>query len=180
MSGSELCIFVCDSIAQNEQLSLAPGLTGHLCRMFSGKGGKMKKVILVGILIVLGGCSATQNMDKGLRALSGKKIDTAFRILGYPENKQEFNGVTVYIWNNSLNTVRVYTEPRMVYGTVGKEEIRTIVNENQYVPVTLSCRIQIAVDKNGYIKDYSYDDDGGCLSYSRRLEKYTDYGSLYY
>ncbi|KQJ38160.1 hypothetical protein AM270_21095 [Escherichia coli] len=119
-------------------------------------------------------------MDKGLRALSGKKIDTAFRVLGYPENKQEFNGVTVYIWNNSLNTVRVYTEPRMVYGTVGKEEIRTIVNENQYVPVTLSCRIQIAVDKNGYIKDYSYDDDGGCLSYSRRLEKYTDYGSLYY
>lgn len=55
MSGSGLCIFVCDSIAQNEQLSLAPGLTGHLCRMFSGKGGKMKKVILVGILIVLGG-----------------------------------------------------------------------------------------------------------------------------
>lgn len=159
---------------------MAPGLTGHLCRMFSGKGGKMKKVILVGILIVLGGCSATQNMDKGLRALSGKKVDTAFRVLGYPENKQEFNGVTVYIWNNSLNTVRVYTEPRMVYGTVGKEEIRTIVNENQYVPVTLSCRIQIAVDKNGYIKDYSYDDDGGCLSYSRRLEKYTDYGSLYY
>lgn len=138
----------------------------------SGKGERMKKIIFGCIIIVLGGCSATQNMDRGLRALSGKKIDAAFSVLGYPENKQEFNGVTVYVWSKSLNTVRVYTEPRTVYGTVGKEKIQTFVNESQYVPVTLSCRIQIAVDKNGYIKDYSYDDDGGCLSYSRRLEKY--------
>lgn len=132
----------------------------------------MKKLIFPALFFFLNGCAMTDYMDSGLRALSGKKIDTAFNVLGYPENKQVFDGTTVYTWHKRLNTLRNYTTPQDTYGTIGKETFRVTVTETQYVPVTVSCKVQIAVDKRGYIKNYSYDDDGACDTYSLRLEKY--------
>ncbi len=132
----------------------------------------MKGVMVSVCLFFLSGCAMTDYVGAGLQALDGKKVDVAFKVLGYPDRTQEFDGTTVYTWINTLNTVRAYAVSRPSYGKVGREYFEMTMIENQYVPVTLSCKIQIAVDKNREIRHHSYEDNGGCDTWSRQLKDY--------
>lgn len=108
----------------------------------------------------------------GLQTLIGKNVDIAFKVLGYPDQKHIFNNTVVYTWNKSQSSVRTYSTPQVTSGIIGDKSFKATIIENQYIPVNESCKIQLAVDSHGYIKSFDYDDEGGCYSYSLRLEKY--------
>jgi hypothetical protein len=59
----------------------------------------MKRILSVFILlVVLTGCAST-HMNKGLQKLTGMDIETAFSVLGYPNEKQAYGDEIVYIWS---------------------------------------------------------------------------------
>lgn len=132
----------------------------------------MKILMFIGVLL-LSGCMSTDYLDNSLRRLTGKPIKVAFRYIGYPEQKQSFDDVTVYTWRREENSVDTYLVPRTTTGKTGEKSVRLTTTEEQYVPVIKTCKIQLVVDKAGYIKDYNYDDNDGCYFYYQRLEPLT-------
>lgn len=132
----------------------------------------MRKAILSGVL-VLTGCATFGQMDEGLNALKGKDKSVAFEALGYPTQEQQFDDTKVYTWANKTNGVAMYSTPQTTFGTVGNTSFYGTTTETGYVPVEYACKIQIATDMKGTIKNYNYDGNmGGCEGYIRRLNNY--------
>ncbi|HGB4253021.1 TPA: hypothetical protein ACIVG6_001900 [Salmonella enterica subsp. enterica serovar Virchow] len=121
-------------------------------------------------VLLLSGCMSTDYLDNGLQSLTGKPIEVAFQYLGYPDQKQSFDDLTVYTWRRAENSVDTYIAPQTTTGKTGEKTVRLTSTEMQYVPVTKTCKIQLAVDKTGYIKNYNYEDNNGCYFYYQRLE----------
>lgn len=132
----------------------------------------MKKKILV-VTLFLTGCATFGQMDEGLNSLIGKDKNIAFQALGYPSQEQTFDDTNVYTWTNSTTGVAMYSSPQTTYGTVGNTSFYGTTTQTNYLPVEYSCKIQVATDKEGKIKNYNYSGNmGGCESYIYRLNSY--------
>lgn len=132
----------------------------------------MRKLVLTSLLL-LSGCATFGQMNDGLNALKGKDKTIAFEALGYPNQEQTFDDTKVYTWANSVNDVAALTSPQLTTGTVGSTSFSASTMQTDYVPVTYSCKIQIATDMSGIVKNYNYDGNmGGCEPYIHRLNNY--------
>jgi len=131
-----------------------------------------KTVAVAAILVALTGCAFT-HMTKGLQALSGHGIQTAFSVLGYPDAKQEYGGDTVYIWSTNRSGVLFLPQTSATQGYVGITPVYGMTTYNQAVPINYKCTIKIVADSNGMIKYCEWGgNEGGCRSYASRLSRY--------
>lgn len=132
----------------------------------------MKKIILITV-VFLAGCVTFGQMNDGLNKLQGKDKTVAFEALGYPSQQQTFDDTTVYTWSNAVNDVAALSSPQLTTGAIGSTTFNATTIQTDYVPVTYTCKIQIATDKTGKIKNYNYDGNmGGCETYIHRLNNY--------
>ncbi|MGK0799976.1 hypothetical protein ACRE5N_03335 [Klebsiella pneumoniae] len=132
----------------------------------------MRKMLLI-FTLLLSGCVTFTQMNDGLNALKGKDKKIAFEVLGYPSQEQNFDDTKVYTWVNSVNDIAALSSPQITTGTFGNKSFNATTLQTDYVPVTYSCKIQIATDTSGIIKNYNYDGNmGGCESYIHRLNNY--------
>ena len=118
----------------------------------------------------------------GLQALKGKDIRTAIEYLGYPDDKKEIIGDTVYTWASSGTYTDVYPITDFdrgrfeVDGKRGTFETRntSYVSEvNSY-----SCVIRMATGDDDIIKStQAASSSGGCSYYHGQFERLlTDFG----
>ncbi len=132
-------------------------------------------VVLLGLSFLLSACAFDQ-MDKGLTALRGEKIQTAFNYLGYPDTEQVIAGSKVYTWGTSYSQTAImpvtnYTSGN-VYGYGGSANYHG--TSTSYVPQTYNylCILKIITDKKGVIINGQYEgNEGGCSDYGSALNK---------
>jgi hypothetical protein len=80
----------------------------------------MKQFVTISFLIpILSGCATFGQMEEGLNALMGNKIETAFDVLGYPSGKQEYGSDTLYIWGRNVSGGLVLPYTATTSGYVG-------------------------------------------------------------
>jgi hypothetical protein len=131
-----------------------------------------KSGIAVVVLMLLVGC-AFNDMERGLEAMQGRPIQTAFSVLGYPDAKQEYAGDTVYVWTTNRAGALFLPQTSTTYGNVGGTPVYGQTSYNQLVPVTYECTIKIVTDSGGTIKYWEYGgNQGGCQTYSKRLRQF--------
>jgi hypothetical protein len=119
----------------------------------------MKRILSIFVLFaVLAGCAST-HMNKGLQALSGKDIKTAFSVLGYPNEEHAYGDETVHIWSKK-SPVAYY--PAGYYD--GKARISQVSND---------CTIRMVSDSRGEIKHWEWSgSEQACQSYAGKLRNY--------
>jgi len=117
-------------------------------------------------------CVGTQ-LNKGLAALNGKPIETAFRVLGYPSRKMELGKNTVYYWSQSHVGMLPMPATAQSSGLVGTTPVRVTTSYTNFVPTNLYGEIQIEADPAGLITGHSYNgNNGGLAGYASSLGKY--------
>lgn len=149
--------------------------------------------IAVPIVVLLSGCAA-QQVEKGLQAMVGQPVQTAFNILGYPESKQSFGNDEVYVWTHQRSggmllpqvatTSQTYGAQTMygnvgrtpVYGNISPQTVTSTTLYNQYVPMQGEFTIKIAADsKTGVIKNWQTSGNQmGAQAYAGALGAYGD------
>ena len=61
----------------------------------------MKRIMAI-FMLFLSGCTL-KYMEEGLAALRNQPVQTAFAVLGYPDNEVRLRDRTVYVWNYSTS-----------------------------------------------------------------------------
>lgn len=131
-------------------------------------------LLRVGIILTFGlaSCVGT-HLNKGLAALNGKPIETAFEVLGYPSRKMEIGENTVYYWSQSHVGMLAMPATAQSSGLVGVTPVAATTTYTSYVPTNLYGEIQIKADSAGIIKGHSYHgNNGGLAGYAASLGRY--------
>lgn len=132
----------------------------------------MKRILLLAILS-LTSCVSMQQLDDSLNLLLYQKKSVAFAALGYPSSTQQFDDITVYVWQINSQGIIIVPTTSTRYATINSQIYHGYSYENTPVPVTYSCQIKIGVDKNNIISHYEYSGDiNGCQLYIERLHHY--------
>ena len=102
-------------------------------------------------------------MNKGLQKLTGMDMETAFSVLGYPNEEQKYGDEIVYIWSKRSQLIYVPGG-----GYVGKPPVSTAFNT-----VGSNCTIRIVSDSKGVIKHWWwFGREQACQSYAGKLHNY--------
>ena len=133
-----------------------------------------KKALFLIAPILLGAC-AQSAVGPGLDALRGKNVRTAITYLGYPDEKQQIMGDTVYTWSEKGAYTNTYpitdrnTGEFEIDGRRGTYEqtTRSYVSEfNSY-----SCKIKLATGADNVIKSAQASSrEGGCNVYQNAFK----------
>ena len=116
-------------------------------------------------LFVLTACTFTR-LEKGLDSLLGKSMDHAISMLGMPNAERTMRGQKMYGWGHSFsyNSANNSTSSTVVNG----QWIQ--INTTSYTPTNLSCSIELYVNSNDIVTNYSYDGNAGaCETYAQWL-----------
>jgi len=139
----------------------------------------MKKITLFSsFLILLSGCAFSQ-IENGLTALKGEKIQTAFNYLGTPDNEQDIAGSKVYTWGRAFSATTITPVTTSTTGSAFSSYggyANYYGTTTSYVPQThnYSCTVKIITDQKGIITGGQFDGNlGGCASYGSALQKAT-------
>lgn len=136
----------------------------------------MKNLVLAAVCF-LSAC-VFQYMDDGLAALRYQPVQVAFDVLGYPDNKVQLQGKTVYVWDYATSyryeapysDTTQMTVSAMNFGTAFLSGT-THGYQTQVAPAY--CRIKVIVNAYGYIEDAEYRGSAmGCDEYATRLYRY--------
>ena len=133
----------------------------------------MKRIGLVATIgMLLSGCVFGM-MEKGLGALVGKDVKTAFNVLGYPSGKQEFGSETVYFWSVSRSGTYSMPQTSTTSGMVGTTPVYGTTTYYQQVPYNYTCLVKIITAKSGQIISWEYEGNlAGCSAYAGRLNDF--------
>jgi len=114
-------------------------------------------------------------MAKGLDALQGKPISTAFQVIGYPDGKQQFPGADIYIWStSSMGGMMLPQTATTVVQPYGGAPVYGTTTYNQYVPMNASYQIKIMAEPHtDTIRSWEgYGNEAGAVRYASPLYKY--------
>jgi hypothetical protein len=128
---------------------------------------------LLFVLGLLSGC-VSQNMNAGLQGLLGRDIHVAVDKLGYPNQKRQMLGDTIYVWAISDTSMGVVPITDTTTGHVGSVPIAATTTS--YVPTVenLHCEIELAVGANNIIKHWEWRGNmGACAGWANRLKPET-------
>lgn len=131
----------------------------------------MKKILILMAMLGLNGCYITQ-MGDNLRALNGYPISTAISILGLPDNVMNMQGMTVYMWGNTVNYSYTTTDLANTDGMFGMVPFHYMTSYDTHHSDVSTCKIKIATNPRGIIINSSF--DGGalaCDSYAYNLSR---------
>ena len=133
----------------------------------------IKTVIAFVLIACLSGCATFGQMEKGLNALQGENIQTAFNVLGYPTGKQVFGNDTVYFWQVNQSSSLILPQSSTTYGTIGTVPVYGTTTSSQVVPIHYNCLIKIVTDQYDIIRRWEYSGNiAGCEAYINRLNQY--------
>lgn len=125
-------------------------------------------------MFLLSGCATFGQMEDGLNVLSGKNIQTAFNVLGYPTGAQQFGNDTVYFWTTNHSGGIIIPQTVSTQGYIGRIPVYNQAIYNQYVPMNYSCLLKL-ITGDSIIKSWEYEGNlGGCTAYIKRLKIYKD------
>jgi len=131
------------------------------------------KLILLILALFLAGCATFGQMQRGLNALTGQNIQTAFDVFGYPSGKQEFGNDVVYYWQTSSSgVIPVPMTATTLNNNLGTFPSYSTTTYNQLVPVSYDCLIKLITDETGTIRTWEYEGNYGCVGYIHRLNTY--------
>ena len=133
-------------------------------------------LFLLPLMFVLSACASKPSaIGPGLQVLEGKDIRTAIEYLGYPDDKQEIIGDTVYSWGVRGTYTDVYPitdfdrgdfEVNGQRGTFETRNTSYISEVNSY-----SCVIRMATGEDNVIKTTQARSIGkGCSYYNDTFE----------
>lgn len=132
----------------------------------------MKRILLI-VTLSLASCVSMQQLDDSLNLLLDQKKTVAFAALGYPSSTQQFDDITVYIWQINSQGIIIIPTTTTSFATINSQIYHGYSFENTPIPVTYSCQIKMGVDKNNIINHYEYSGDiNGCQLYIERLHRY--------
>lgn len=92
----------------------------------------MKIVLILLSCLWFSGCATFGQMQRGLNALRGQDVQTAFDILGYPSGKQEFGSDTVYSWQVDSSGAILLPQTSTISGSVG---MTPVYGSTTYKPI---------------------------------------------
>jgi len=125
------------------------------------------------IFFILCGCATFEQMRRGLDALRGENIRTAYGILGYPSGKKDFGNETVYYWSTSGAYSYDMPITSNTYGSVGTVPYSASTTYYSQRTINYSCLVKIVANQYGTITTYSYYGNlVGCEPYIFRLNDY--------
>lgn len=130
------------------------------------------KLLSLLAIVLLSGCASTM-VESGLNALTGKHIDVAFSVIGYPDSKQKFGNDTVYIWKTS--SMSSYNSFQTSYhsGYVGDTPYSGTSSYSTPQTVHNHAELKIITNSKGIIKAWDfYGNDTGLHRYAGRLNEY--------
>lgn len=133
----------------------------------------MKKLGIVALCALLGGCATWKQMDQGLSGLQGQSINAAISKIGYPSSEQTIAGRKLYRWGASQQSAVYMPTSSYSYGTIGTNTpYSNNTTGGAYVPVNYNCSITLEADSNDVIIGYQYNGNlGGCEPYIKALKK---------
>lgn len=133
----------------------------------------MKKLLVLFPLLLLSAC-VTDQLNSGFDRLRGKPISVAIDKLGVPTSERRLAGRHVYTWMTSkliatYQTTNNFTTGSVPDGSDKKKYTATSVGGTTG-QANASCKIEVEVDDQGYIRNASYDGDlGACGKYADAL-----------
>lgn len=136
----------------------------------------MKRIMAI-FMLFLSGCTL-KYMEEGLAALRNQPVQTAFAVLGYPDNEVRLRDRTVYVWNYS--TSYTYQSP---YEEATHMTMTALQFGTMFIDGTTSgyrtqvaqgtCQVKVVVSRYGYIIDTDFHGSAaGCGEYGERLRQY--------
>jgi hypothetical protein len=130
------------------------------------------KTATVFAMTMLCGC-VSMYMDDYLKPFVGQDIHAAVAKLGYPDSQRTMLGDTIYVWESNRHGIMVLPTVTSTTGDVGGVPVAMNTYGSETVPTHQQCKIQIAVDSNGTIKNYQwFGNNSGCAPYLKALLKH--------
>ena len=126
------------------------------------------------LTVLCSGCLSCQfsHVEKGLDALKGEPIATAFRVIGYPDTKQQFGNEVVYSWRHSESggIVVPRTSTSYVSGLESGPAWVTTTS-SQYVPLNSEFTLKLATSSTSdKIQHWEYSGNTmGASQYASKL-----------
>jgi hypothetical protein len=112
-------------------------------------------------------------MDDYLKPFVGQDIHVAVAKLGYPDSQRTMLGDTIYVWESNRHGVMVLPTVTSTTGDVGGVPVAMNTYGSETEPTHQQCKIQMAVDPKGTIKNYQWvGNDSGCAPYLKALLKH--------
>lgn len=115
---------------------------------------KQKIKYLLVLFFFLCGCSTTKTMNRIMSSWEGTHIDRVMDQWGYPDEKRDFQGRTLYVWHytksayipqSSSTTGAIYGNPTMSYS------YSEYTNTYGGYSINGCCDRILEVDKQGYV-----------------------------
>ena len=113
-------------------------------------------------------------VESGLNALTGKHIDVAFRVIGYPDSKMEIGNDTVYVWKTSSMSSYNSFQTSYQSGYIGNTPYSGTTSYSTPKTIHNHAELKIIANNRGIIKTWSfYGNDAGLHRYAGRLDEYS-------
>lgn len=137
------------------------------------------RYIIGAALLALSGCTTFSDIEAGLGALEGRRIESAFSALGYPDDTIQVGRDTAYVWGNRQSFNLAVPTSETAYGTVGGRTFSATTYGTSYQQVNYQCDIKVVANSSGMIKAWDYFGNvGGCSRYSTRLRQVAEKSEL--
>lgn len=124
---------------------------------------KRTACLLIASGALLAGCAGWRDMDKGLQALYGQRIEMATQRLGYPTAEQTIGGMRLLVWSHEQVWTENQPQRATTYGMRRDRDGRAEYREttDYVVPVVRRshCTLKLHVDEHGVIRGGDYSGD---------------------
>lgn len=127
---------------------------------------------LIGMAVLLAGCvSGSQRLQTELQPYVGHNVKELVAVLGYPGTQSEMLGDTLYIWSVDRHSSFSIPTVTTTQGQVGGTPYTATTTGSEDVPLHYQCRLTIATDAAGTIKNFSFQGNAGCGQFARALDR---------
>jgi TonB family protein len=122
--------------------------------------------------ILLSSCVTFDRINRGVNGLLGENIDDVVDTLGYPTDRRDFEGRTLYVWGNAQDLTLYMPQTMQTTGNIyGANGSATYTSNTTYnVPTNLhfQCTLILDVDSKGTVQRAQWSGNrGGCARYAK-------------
>lgn len=135
----------------------------------------MNKVFLVIPVLMLSAC-VTDQLNSGMDRLRGQHLSAAINKLGVPTSERRIAGRHVYSWVNSQLIANYQATNNFTQGKIGDDPKKSNYSGTSFggtmSQVNATCKIEMEVDDQKFIRNTTYDGDiGACEKYAALLSR---------
>jgi TonB family protein len=132
----------------------------------------LKVVALVFASLLLSSCVTFDRINRGVNGLLGENIDDVVNTIGYPDDRRDFEGRTLYVWGNAqdltLYMPQTVQTTGKIYGTNGSAAYTSNTTYNVPTNLHFQCTLTLEVDSKGTVQRAQWSGNrGGCARYAK-------------